>query len=73
MAKIGKKIISLFCLTIFANNPPNAVVGNFRYFCIIQKAQTIMNTFRTDNRAEWRQWLAEHFETETEVRFVSRR
>ena len=29
-----------------------------------------MNTFHTNNRAEWRQWLAEHFETETEVLFV---
>lgn len=27
-------------------------------------------TFRTNSRAEWRQWLAEHFETETEIRFV---
>lgn len=29
-----------------------------------------MQTFRTNNRAEWRQWLAEHFETESEVLFV---
>jgi len=29
-----------------------------------------MNTFRTDNREEWRRWLAEHFETEKEVWFV---
>lgn len=28
------------------------------------------NTFRTNNRADWRQWLAEHFETETEILFV---
>lgn len=27
-------------------------------------------TFRTNSRAEWRQWLAEHFETETEILFV---
>lgn len=29
-----------------------------------------MQTFKTDNRQEWRQWLAEHFETETEILFV---
>ena len=28
------------------------------------------NIFYTSERAEWRQWLAEHFEKETEVWFV---
>ena len=28
------------------------------------------NIFYTSDRAEWRRWLAEHFETETEVWFV---
>ncbi|MDO5342194.1 MAG: YdeI/OmpD-associated family protein [Bacteroidia bacterium] len=29
-----------------------------------------MNTFCTNDRAEWRKWLGEHFETEKEVWFV---
>lgn len=29
-----------------------------------------MQTFHTNNRAEWRQWLTEHFETESEILFV---
>lgn len=29
-----------------------------------------MNTFRTNSRAEWRQWLSDHFETATEILFV---
>lgn len=29
-----------------------------------------MNTFRTADRKEWRQWLEEHFETEPDVWFV---
>ena len=29
-----------------------------------------MNTFKTNDRAEWRKWLGEHFETEKEVWFV---
>ena len=29
-----------------------------------------MKTFYTDNRAQWRQWLSEHFETEREIWFV---
>lgn len=29
-----------------------------------------MNIFRTNNRAEWRQWLSGHFRTEKEVWFV---
>ena len=28
------------------------------------------NIFYTSDRTEWRRWLAEHFETETEVWFV---
>ena len=28
------------------------------------------NIFYTSDRAEWRRWLAEHFEKETEVWFV---
>ncbi len=28
------------------------------------------NTFRTNSRAEWRQWLSDHFETATEILFV---
>ena len=29
-----------------------------------------MNTFYTADRAEWRRWLSEHFETEKEVWFI---
>lgn len=29
-----------------------------------------MNIFKTNDRAEWRKWLSEHFETEKEVWFV---
>lgn len=29
-----------------------------------------MNTFKTTDRAEWRKWLSEHFETEKEIWFV---
>lgn len=29
-----------------------------------------MNTFKANDRAEWRRWLSEHFETEKEVWFV---
>lgn len=29
-----------------------------------------MNIFKTNDRAEWRKWLGEHFETEKEVWFV---
>jgi len=29
-----------------------------------------VNTFSTNNRTEWRQWLANHFETESEILFV---
>ena len=29
-----------------------------------------MNTFKTNDRAEWRKWLSEHFETEKEIWFV---
>lgn len=65
-----KKIIALFCLTIFANNPPNAVIINLGIFASFKKQQTIMQTFHTNNRAEWRQWLTEHFETESEILFV---
>ncbi|MCQ2279587.1 MAG: YdeI/OmpD-associated family protein [Bacteroidales bacterium] len=33
-------------------------------------AQRNRPTFRARNRAEWRQWLADHFETEKEIFFV---
>ena len=29
-----------------------------------------MNTFKTNDRAEWRKWLSDHFETEKEIWFV---
>ena len=29
-----------------------------------------MNIFHTNSRAEWRQWLAQHFESESEIWFV---
>ena len=29
-----------------------------------------MNTFKTNDRAEWRKWLSEHFESEKEIWFV---
>lgn len=29
-----------------------------------------MKTFYTSNRSEWREWLSEHFETESEIWFV---
>lgn len=36
----------------------------------MEKAADDMKTFYTDNRAQWRQWLSEHFETEREIWFV---
>ena len=29
-----------------------------------------MNTFKTNDRAEWRKWLSEHFESEKEIWFI---